>query len=131
MSTKVILIIATVYGVLAVIFGAFGAHLLEDRLSTAQLDTFETGVRYQMYHALALIALAILKNQKPHRIIDWAGFFWILGIFLFSGSLYLLSFSETLPLFLRKVLGPITPLGGTCLIIGWIQLLRYALKLPD
>jgi len=110
---KIYLIIASIFGLLSVVFGAFGAHALKDRLSVDQLLSWETGVRYQMFHALALLLLVLLAdkgwNMKPSLLA------FSIGTVLFSGSIYFLC----LGIGPRAVLGPITPLGGLSLIIGW------------
>jgi uncharacterized membrane protein YgdD (TMEM256/DUF423 family) len=94
----------------AVAAGAFGAHGLKARLSPELLAVFETGARYQMYHALALLAVAVLGVQRD---LDAAGWAFLAGIFLFSGSLYALSLSGV------RGLGAITPLGGLAFLAGW------------
>ena len=106
------------FGASAVILGAFGAHALKDRLTPGDLEIFETGVRYQFYHALALLALAagapVLWTSR------WSGHActaWTVGILIFSGSLYLLVLTNT------RWLGAITPIGGVALILGWLLLL--------
>ena len=110
---KIYLIIASIFGLLSVVFGAFGAHALKDRLSVDQLLSWETGVRYQKFHALALLLLVLLAdkgwNMKPSLLA------FSIGTVLFSGSIYFLC----LGIGPRAVLGPITPLGGLSLIIGW------------
>lgn len=101
------------FALLAVALGAFGAHGLEGRLTPADLATFETAVRYQMYHALGLLALAGISLNNPEfraRMVGWA---FLLGIVIFSGSLYLLVFSGI------RWLGAITPLGGLAFLVGW------------
>ena len=96
--------------------GAFGAHGLQGRLSTEMLSVFETGVRYQMYHALALIATAWAQTKWPSRLVTIGGWFFVFGIILFSGSLYVLSISGL------KWLGAITPVGGLAFLAGWVSL---------
>jgi len=99
---------------LGVLFGAFGAHALKGRLGVDQLATFETGVRYQMYHALALLAVAWAVTRWPASALpNWAGWLFIVGTLLFSGSLYGLSVLGV------RWLGAITPLGGLAFIAGW------------
>lgn len=111
---KPILISACSFCLLAVVFGAFGAHALKDRLSPDQLVGWETGVRYQMFHGLALFALAWLMSQGVTA--GQAAWLMTGGTVLFSGSIYLL----VLGLGQNKVLGPITPLGGLLLIASWV-----------
>ena len=109
------------FACLGVVIGAFAAHGLKPLLSLKEINNFETGVKYQFYHAFALIFLGILGAIIPlnERIFKVAGFLFFIGIILFSGSLYLLStqslFNISIPL-----LGPITPLGGSLLIFGWV-----------
>lgn len=110
------LFIAAINGFLAVAAGAFGAHALKSRLEPNDLTTFEVGVRYQMYHAFALVAVAGVASVKSGRLEQAAGICFTLGIVLFSGSLYGLS------LLGWKWLGPITPLGGGLFLAGWALL---------
>lgn len=119
---KIILSSAALSAMLSVILGAFAAHGLKSRLSETLLNTFQTGVQYQMYHSLALILVALLYRQMPHSILLYSAGFMFAGIVLFSGSLYLLALTEI------KWFGPITPLGGICFIIGWALLTIAALK---
>ena len=113
--TKIFLAIASIFGGLSVGAGAFASHALKDKLSERALEIFETAARYQMYHALALLLVALLINQtessQPSLVI--AGWAFIIGIVVFSGSLYALSLTDI------KILGAITPLGGLAFIIGW------------
>lgn len=115
---EIVLIIGGIYGMLAVVFGAFGAHALRKRLTEEQVRSFETGVRYQMYHALMLLILGV-SFQFVLLSQQLTAFFFIVGTFLFSFSIYGLTLSH---LGSRKMrfLGPITPLGGLLLVIGWI-----------
>ena len=116
------LYLAEIFGVsfclLSVILGAFGAHLLKKILPKSALESFEVGVRYLMYHGLALLILPILYLD----ITIWIEIFFILGTFLFSFSIFFLSIQSIIK-FNLKWLGPITPIGGTILIIGWVILL--------
>jgi uncharacterized membrane protein YgdD (TMEM256/DUF423 family) len=105
----------------AVLLGAFGAHLLKERLDATQLAVFNTGVQYQMYHALAIIGTGIYYRLKPSKRLQNAVIAFYLGIALFSGSLYLITISY-LTHFDFRYLGAITPLGGICFIAGWAQL---------
>ena len=106
---------------LAVVLGAFGAHALRDRLAPDLLTVFETGVRYHFYHALGLLAAAYAASRWPDGAAPLAGWLFIAGILLFSGSLYLLAVTNT------RWLGAITPLGGLAFIAGWAALAWTAL----
>ena len=120
------LIIGAVYGMLSVILGAFGAHALKKVLSVEKLQSFETGVKYQMYSALFLLIVGyILKFESPSE--KWISILMIAGTFLFSMSIYFLSFSEVWNTNL-KFLGPITPIGGLLMIISWAMLIFYFVK---
>ncbi|MGB5637259.1 MAG: DUF423 domain-containing protein [Waterburya sp.] len=115
--TRIFLAIASALAGISVVLGAFASHGLKDRLSDRALAIWETATRYQMYHALALILIALLISRLPNSTpLTVAGFAFIAGIFIFSGSLYALSLSGI------KWLGAITPLGGIAFIIGWICL---------
>lgn len=113
---------AAVLGALSVILGAFGAHALKQLISDKNLQTFETGVRYQFYHVIALFITGILYKDFTNNYLKWAGRSFCLGILLFSGSLYLLSFIELTDMTGLKWVGAITPLGGVCFIIAWLLL---------
>jgi len=106
------------FGVTAIILGAFGAHGLEARLEPAQLDTFETGVKYQMYHALFLLVVAQLKSLSAQRQ-KQVFIMTLLGVVFFSFSIYLLA-TNALTGFDFRVIGFVTPVGGLCLITSWI-----------
>ena len=101
---------------IAVGLGAFGAHGLRGILSPEDLVTFETGVRYQMYHALALLGVAWAVTQWETSLLEWSGWLFVLGILVFSGSLYILVLTG------QRWLGAVTPLGGLALILGWVLL---------
>lgn len=119
---KPFLTAGAIFGGLAIALGAFGAHGLERVTSNAKiLHSFQTGVQYQMYHALALLATGILFEKFPTAWLRRAGNAFIAGILLFSGSLYLLTFLKIQESSTRFV-GPITPLGGIVFIIGWVCL---------
>ncbi len=123
---SVTLIFGAIYGLISIILGAFGAHALKKVISLDKLQSFETGVRYQMYGAFFLLILGyILKFETPAE--KWMSIFMIAGIFLFSVSIYLLAFSEVAAI-PSKVIGPITPLGGLFMIISWAMLLFYFIK---
>ncbi len=109
------------YGFLAVVFGAFGAHALKKSFSEEQLKSFETGVRYQMYHAIVLIMLGFNFNLDT-SLQEYMVYCFVIGIFLFSFSIYGLTLSASKGK-KWKVLGPVTPLGGLLLVAGWGLLL--------
>jgi uncharacterized membrane protein YgdD (TMEM256/DUF423 family) len=114
--------VAAVLGAVAVMVGAFLAHQLKQRMPTAAIEVYETAVRYQFYHVFALLACGILSERFPGIQIKRAGFFFIFGILLFSGSLYTISILMANGMNVPLVLGILTPLGGTSFIIGWIFL---------
>lgn len=123
-------IIAAAYGALAVILGAFGAHALKEKLDAYQLEIFNKGVQYQFYHVIALFAVVFLADKIQPKTLTFAGWFFTAGILFFSGSIYLLATRSILGTdALTPILGPITPLGGLCFIIGWILLLVSFTKL--
>lgn len=109
---------AAILAGLAVALGAFASHSLSMHLDERALEIFETGARYQMYHALALLLVGVLASRanEPSNLLDVAGFAFMAGIFIFSGSLYTLSLSGI------KMLGAITPLGGIAFLVGWVCL---------
>jgi uncharacterized membrane protein YgdD (TMEM256/DUF423 family) len=116
---RVFITVGALSGFLAVALGAFGAHALRERLSAESLQVFQTGVTYQMYHALALLAVGVLLARFSIDGSPWltaAGWLFVAGSLLFSGSLYLLSLSGT------TWLGAITPLGGVAFLLGWLSL---------
>lgn len=119
--SKLFLILGTLGAGLAVMLGAFGAHGLRGKLTDNLINAFETGVQYQMYHALALLLVGILLHLFPaSNGLKWSGALFTGGIILFSGSLYALALTQI------KIFGPITPLGGVAFILGWFAL-SYAL----
>lgn len=115
MIERIFLGVAAILGGLSVVAGAFASHALKAKLSEQALNSFETGARYQMYHALALLFVVLLlkQSEKPQPLLVATGIAFIGGVVLFSGSLYALSLSGI------KGLGAITPLGGVALIVGW------------
>ena len=123
MKKDATLLWGSILGGLAVVFGAFGAHSLKSFLmESGRTETFELAVRYQFYHALALLAVGILMGQGESRRLRYCGIFFLLGAFFFSGSLYILCFSGI------KMLGAVTPFGGVFFIVGWILLGLAAIK---
>lgn len=120
---KVFGIIASVYGALAVMLGAFGAHALKDKLDEYQHSIYEKAVSYQFYHLAGLLAVVFLYSRTDSNTLKYSGWCFSTGILLFSGSLYLLALRQLLGLeTLTPVLGPVTPLGGLCFIAGWTLL---------
>jgi uncharacterized membrane protein YgdD (TMEM256/DUF423 family) len=114
---KAFMVIAALSGALSVALGAFGAHALEARLSAELLRTFETGVRYQFYHTLALLAVVVAIGRWPaSNLPPVAGWLFVAGIVVFSGSLYLLVMTGA------RWLGAVTPIGGAAFIAGWLLL---------
>lgn len=133
---KRFLIFSGFSGALAVAFGAMGAHFLKSKLETGvititQLQTFETAVKYQIYHSIAILIIALLAERFKDNLFQKAGYCFILGIVLFSGSLYLLSTANLLGFTSINWLGPITPVGGLFFISGWILLGFAGLKRKD
>ena len=122
MTQQVFIITGALFGMLAIIFGAFGAHALKKTLSEDQLKSFETGVKYQMYHAIVLLLLGF-NFEFSTSAMYWC---FTLGIVLFSFSIYGLVLSDSKGKKL-KFLGPITPLGGLLFVIGWLLILLQAI----
>lgn len=121
--SKIFLVLASLNGFLAVSLGAFAAHALRDRLAAEMLSTFQTGVQYHMYHALALLGVGVLSLHFPNSsLLRATGYLFILGMILFSGSLYTLSITGV------RWLGAITPLGGVAFIAAWGSLFWFALS---
>lgn len=120
------LVIGAIYGLLSVILGAFGAHAFKKILSPERLESFETGVRYQMYAAFFLLIVGyILKFETKSE--NWISWLMIFGTVLFSFSIYFLAFQDYWGANL-KFLGPITPIGGLMMIISWVMLIFYFVK---
>lgn len=123
---RIFLVIAAILGGLSVGAGAFASHALREKISERSLEIFETGARYQMYHALALLLVAILLTREPvpHPTLVAAGWLFIIGVAFFSGSLYALSLTDI------KYLGAVAPLGGAAFIAGWgaIAFAAFSLK---
>ena len=113
---------ATFIGALSVALGAFAAHSLKESVSDYAVSIFETGVRYQFYHAFALLVSGILYKEFPGKLIKWSGILFIAGIILFSGSLYILTFIKASVKPGYDWVGAITPIGGLCFIAGWLCL---------
>jgi uncharacterized membrane protein YgdD (TMEM256/DUF423 family) len=122
---KLFTLFAAAFGAISVGAGAFGAHALRAKLEPRMLEVWETGAQYQMYHALALLAVAWLISKSPSTAATAAGWAFIIGVLIFSGSLYAMALSGV------RALGAITPIGGVAFIIGWICLAIAATKLPS
>lgn len=118
---------AAIGGALSVMLGAFAAHGLKNLLSADNLQIFETAVRYQFYHVFALLAVGMLYKEFPGKLMNWAGRFFIAGMILFSGSLYLLCYVKhnEIPL---NWLGAVTPFGGAAFIAGWVFIFLAVIK---
>lgn len=118
---SIFLAIGALLGAIGVALGAFGAHALQKRLTPQKLTTFETGVRYHFYHALALVVVGLLNTAQPDlALVGVAGWLFIVGVLLFSGSLYGLALGGP------RWLGPVTPLGGLAFLAGWLVLMFAA-----
>jgi uncharacterized membrane protein YgdD (TMEM256/DUF423 family) len=115
--------LGSVSALIAVAAGAFGAHALRARLAPDLLAVFETGARYQMYHALGLLGVAWIASRAPSPLAAWAGWLFLLGTVLFSGSLYALALSGI------RIFGAITPLGGLAFMAGWVCLALAARRM--
>lgn len=123
MIAKAFLLFTSLSGLLAVAFGAFGAHGLKARLDAAALSAFQTAVQYQFYHTLALLGVAILLQRASAKgLLMWSGYSFVAGILLFSGSLYIIALGGP------RWLGPVTPLGGLAFMFGWLLLSIHLLR---
>lgn len=124
--SKLFLISGSIIAALGVAVGAFGAHALKAILeANNRLETFETGVKYQFYHALALIILGLIMQKFDHRLFVWSGYSYLAGIIIFSGSLYILSISGV------GKWGAVTPIGGLAFILGWLFMIIGLMKAVD
>ncbi len=122
MAKKILIIGATLAG-LGVAIGAFGAHGLQDLLvANERVQTFETGVRYHMYHAIAILITGLLMKEVPKKLLNTIGYLFLGGILFFSGSLYTMSITGI------NWLGAITPIGGVLFITGWTLLVFYFIR---
>ena len=115
-------VLGAAFAFLAVALGAFGAHALEGRVEPRDLETYEIGVRYQMYHALALLFVALVIGRWEGAPGIWAGWAFVAGILIFSGSLYALVLTGV------RGLGAVTPIGGAAFLLGWALLLWHLLR---
>lgn len=119
---RLFLILAALSGAISVGAGAFGAHAMRARLDARLFEVFETGAQYQMYHALALLAVAWVASRWPGPLVTASGWLFVAGTILFSGSLYAMALTGI------RALGAITPLGGACFIAGWLSLAAAVLR---
>jgi uncharacterized membrane protein YgdD (TMEM256/DUF423 family) len=117
-------VLGSVLALLGIVAGAFAAHALKGHLSAHQLDVWETGARYHLYQSLALLAVAWAAMRWPGTAVNLAGWSFVAGVILFSGSLYLLAVTDV------KALGAITPFGGLCFLVGWGSLAMAAWRHP-
>lgn len=128
MTGNSIIRIVGILGFFAVVLGAFGAHALESQLGPSQVDTFQTGVRYHFYHTIVLFLIALLVlHRGQSRTLGIAVWCFLIGILFFCGSLYLLS-TRPITGLEASWLGPITPIGGTFFIAGWISLFIHSFQ---
>jgi uncharacterized membrane protein YgdD (TMEM256/DUF423 family) len=120
---RLFLTAGAISGAMAVLLGAFGAHLLKQMISPEMLEVFKTGIQYQFYHTFALLMVGLLMNLNPTKSLKWSGYLFMSGILIFSGFLYLLALTGI------KTLGMIVPIGGVMFVTGWICMLIHLLKI--
>ncbi len=128
---KKILIIASILGATGVILGAFGAHALKSILTETQNQSYQTGILYHLLHAIVLLIIAILYHLTKNKSFLTAGYLMFAGIILFSFSIYLLALKDYLAMPMLKFLGPVTPIGGTLIIISWALIFINAFRLKN
>lgn len=120
---KIFIILGAINAFLAVALGAFGAHGLEGKLEPKYLETWKTGVTYQMFHATGLLIIGVMLGKLPaNSLLSWSGWLMFIGIILFSGSLYVLSVTKI------SILGAVTPFGGLAFLAAWVLLIVAAVK---
>ncbi|HAQ06523.1 MAG TPA: DUF423 domain-containing protein [Bacillus bacterium] len=120
---KVFILIGAINAFLAVALGAFGAHGLEGKVEPKYLETWKTAVTYQMFHATGIFIIGILAGKLPaSALISWSGWLMLIGIVLFSGSLYVLSVTKI------SILGAVTPFGGMAFLVAWVLMIIAAVK---
>lgn len=126
---KLLILTTAALGALAVLMGAFGSHYLADRLSEKSLSAYKTGVNYQFYHTLALFGTALLYRIYRIKGLFYVGLYFLVGIILFSGSLYLLSLQSLMGIELPRVVGLLTPLGGLALMGAWASIFFTVIRI--
>ena len=119
---RLFIIIGALSGAIGVAAGAFGAHALKARVEPRMLEVFETGARYQMYHAIAMLLAAWIVSRFPGSLANASGWLFLAGTVLFSGSLYAMTLTGV------RALGAVTPLGGVCFIAGWVCMALAAMR---
>ncbi|MDW7613602.1 DUF423 domain-containing protein [Peribacillus simplex] len=119
---KLFIILGALNAFIAVALGAFGAHGLEGKIPDKYLEIWKTAVQYQMFHAVGLLVLGLLAGKISSPLISWSGWLMLIGIILFSGSLFVLSVTQI------KVLGAVTPLGGVSFLVAWVLMAIAAYK---
>ena len=124
-SSQRFILLAGIFGFFGVASGAFGAHALKETLAPDLLAIFETGSRYCLQHAMVLLATALYHHRSPHQWLQRACFGFVVGIVVFSGSLWILALTDT------RWLGAITPIGGIGLLFGWFSLIMYSLRAKE
>lgn len=130
---RYLVIFAGISGAIAVALGALGAHYLKSKVAEGvltgdNLQSFDTAVRYHIYHTLAIFGIALFSGKLNHKFLEHAANFFIVGLILFSGSIYILSTKSLFGIEGLRWLGPVTPIGGMVLITGWIMLFIAGLK---
>lgn len=128
MMNRRIILTASLFGLTAVVLGAFGAHGLKSQVSPEALVIWSKGVEYQFYHTFALLFLYLFAAKRASKLVKLAYGFFTFGILLFSGSLYLLATRSILDIGFVNYIGPVTPVGGLLFICGWLSLFFAALK---
>lgn len=120
---KTFIIIGAINAFLAVALGAFGAHGLQGRVEQKYIENWQTGVTYQMFHAVGLLVIGVLLGRLPaSSLLSWSGWLMLIGIILFSGSLYVLTLTKI------SILGAITPIGGVSFLVAWVLMIIAAAK---
>jgi len=126
---KILILIASVLGFMAVVMGAFGSHVLRSQLGPKSMHSYETAVHYQFYHTIAILVTALLYRSYRIKGLFWIGLFFLGGICLFSGSLYLLSMRSIIGIESTAILGPLTPIGGLALMGSWAAIFFTVIRI--